>query len=213
MSPGAERTGTRSYAPADDADKMQEEIGRLRELLEVAEAALGTLRDRCEDAEDGKAHLARLAVAGAQLHDSNDEGDCLDNLQDVLLNLIGTEEIAVWSVSADGQTLDLRASQGIDRERWRKVAVSEGPLGRAVTTREIVAPGETAAGAPTVCIPLLLGERVLGVVAVFRLLPHRSGLGPQDDDVFRLVRRQAAFALYCAGGPWQDAGKVGDGQR
>jgi GAF domain-containing protein len=210
MSDG-ERAGARSFAPAEGVEALSEEVRRLRELLEVAESAIVTLRDRHEDAEEGKAHLARLAVASAQLHDSCEEAECLHNLQDVLLNLVGTEQIGVWSLSADGRTLELRASQGIKTEPWQQVHVSAGPLGRAVTTKEIVVPGETASGEPTVCIPLMLGERVLGVVAVFRLLPHRSGLGPQDDDVFRLVRRQAAFALHSAGAPWLTIGKVGDG--
>jgi hypothetical protein len=211
MSDVGDRSRTQSFAPAESGTELQEDVRRLRELLDVAESALATLRDRCEDAEEAKAHLARLAVAGAQLHDSCDEEDCLHNLQDVLLNLIGTEQIGVWNLSADGRSLELRASQGIKTDPWKNIAVGEGPLGQAVTTKEIVVPGESAAGEPTVCIPLLLGERVLGVVAVFRLLPHRSGLGPQDDDVFRLVRRQAAFALYCSGGPWSETGKVGDG--
>jgi hypothetical protein len=199
---GGDRTGTHSYAPLASPEDLQQEIQRLRELVSVAESAISNLRDRCEDADEAKAHLARLTVASAQLHASTDPAESLRNLQDVLVNLIGSQEIAIWSLAADGCTLELRSSQGIKPERWRRVAVGEGPVGQAAASGVIVKPDQGDAGQPTVVIPLRLGRRVVGVVALFRLLPHRSGLGPQDEDVFQLVAEQAAFVLYCSGEPW-----------
>ncbi len=183
-----------------DADLQCE---RLRELLTVAEAAIATLRARCEDLEEDKAHLARLCVASVQLHELGScEADCLRSLQDVLINLVGSEQIAIWSASADGRRLELRASQGIDAEPWQTVTVGEGPVGKAAMSGEIARGSSDGAGQPTVCIPLLLGRRVVGVVAVFGLLAHRSGFTPRDQDIFRLLAQQAGLALCCAGGPW-----------
>ncbi|MBN2576952.1 MAG: GAF domain-containing protein [Deltaproteobacteria bacterium] len=209
MTGGGDRTGTLSYAPVASPEDMEQEIQRLRELVGVAESAIQTLRDRCEDADEAKAHLARLAVASARLHESADSAECLGNLQDVLLNLVGSEEIAVWSLSSDGRTLELRASRGIGPEPWQRVTVGEGAVGQAAESGDVVRPSQAAAGQPTVAIPLRLGRRVVGVVAVFRLLPHRSGLGPQDEDVFELVAQQAAFALCCSGEPWAAKGRDG----
>jgi hypothetical protein len=199
---GSDRTGTRSYTPLASTEDLQQEIQRLRELVGVAESAIQTLRDRCEDADEAKAHLARLSVASAQLHASTEPAQSLRNLQDVLVNLIGSQEIAIWSLAPDGRTLELRSSEGINPEPWQRVAVGEGPVGQAAASGEISKSGQAGAGQPTVVIPLRLGQRVVGVVALFRLLPHRSGLGPQDEDVFQLVAEQAAFALCCSGEPW-----------
>jgi hypothetical protein len=193
------------------AEDSQQEIARLRELVTVAEAAIRSLQDRCEDLEEYRAHLGRLCVAGAQLHDSEEPAESLRNLQDVLVNLLGSEQIAIWSMSADGHCLELRASLGIEVEPWRTVKMGEGVVGKAVANGEIAMPGSTAAGQPSLCIPLFLGRRVVGAVAVFRLLSHRSGFGPLDQDVFRLISRQAAFPLCCAGGPWHAARRAGDG--
>lgn len=211
MTASDDRTGSLAPAPVTGAEELEREVRRLRELLAVAEAAIQSLRDRCEDAEEARANLAQLAVASARLHETDEQAESLRNLQDLLLNLVGAEQIAIWSLSADGRTLDLRASQGIDAEPWRSVAVGEGALGKAVATGDIVVQVQTGAGQPTVCIPLTLGQRVVGAVAVFRLLPHRSGLGPQDENVFRLVSQQAAFALGRSGEPWGATRKVGDG--
>jgi hypothetical protein len=197
--------------PDSEARDPSSELVRLRERLGVVEASITALQDRCEDLEEDRAHLGRLCVASVQLHETGSESDCLRNLQDVLVNLIGSEQIAVWCSSIDGRRLELRASQGIDIEPWRTVQVGEGTVGKAAATGEIVVAEAPSPGQPTVCIPLVLGRRTVGAVAVFRLLAHHSGFTPRDQDVFRLVSRQAGFVLCCAGGPWELARRVGDG--
>jgi len=206
-------------------EETHEEVQRLKELVDVAEAAIGTLRGRCDeaaaaisalrdrsdDAEESRAHLARLAVASARLHESDVEAECLQNLQDVLVNLIGTEQIAIWCPSADGRSFELRASLGIDPELWQKVAADEEMLGKAVASGEVVMVEPAREGRPTVYIPLLIGRQVVGMVAVFRLLPHRGRLGPKDDDVFRLVSKQAGFALRCSGEAWGPSRRASNG--
>jgi hypothetical protein len=225
MSAGNDKTGRGETLASMGGTDTRPDVVRLRELIDVAEGAIGTLRGRCddaaaaistlrdrsEDAEEAKAHLARLAVASARLHESDVEADSLRNLQDVLVNLIGTEQIAVWSLSADGRSLALRASQGIDSGPWKQVAVDQGLLGKAASSGEVVTEEQPGGGQPSVCIPLLVGRRLVGVVAVFRLLPHRGRLGRRDNDVFQLVSLQAGFALLCSGEPWGPARKVGDG--
>lgn len=201
MRPGTDQPAGQEPAPA--AEDLRLECERLRELLTVAESAISTLRARCEDLEEDKVHLGRLCVASVQLHEVGaGEADCLRSLQDVLVNLVGSERIAIWSMSPDGRRLDLRASQGIDAEPWGRVEVGEGAVGKAAASGEVDLAETSGPGQPTVCIPLLLGRRVVGVVAVFGLLAHRSGLAPRDQDIFRMISQQAAFALHCAGGPW-----------
>ena len=203
MSSSADRHDGQPPAPTGATEDLCRECKQLRELVAVAESAIETLRARCEDLEEDKAHLGRLCVASVQLHElGGGESDCLRNLQDLLVNLIGSEQIAIWSMTPDGRRLELRASHGIDAEPWRTVTVGEGTVGQAAATGEISPVDADGPGQPRVCIPLLLGRRVAGVVAIFGLLPHRSGLAPRDQDVFRLISRQAAFALSCAGGPW-----------
>ena len=47
------------------------------------------------------------------------------------------------------------------------------------------------------CIPLHFDGRLLGVVAIFRLLPQKTGLVALDHELFDLLATHAARALYC----------------
>ena len=211
MTLDGEGTGSVERAPVFGAGETPGETRRLREALARAEATIQSLQERCEDLEDDKAQLGLLCVASAQLHASTAHDECLRNLQDVLVNLIGSEEIAIWSFSTDRHTLELRAGQGIDGDAWRNVTVGEGMVGKVAASGELLAPGPAGAGQPTVCIPLKLGDEVVGVVAVFRLLPHRSGFRPHDHEVFGLVAKQAAFALACSDELWRAGERTRDG--
>ncbi len=187
---------------AASLEELRAEVARLTSRLANAESSLLALREHCESLEAAKARMARLCVASAQLHATADPIGCLSNIQDIIFNLVGSEETGIWGLSPDGRCLELRASQGIDVERWRLVPVGEGDLGTAACTGHIVVPEAPAAGQPSACVPLRAGEHVVGAIAVFSLLPQRSSLGPHDCEVFELLARQAAFVLGYAGGPW-----------
>ena len=125
-------------------------------------------------------------------------------IQEIIINLVGSEEIAILEVDGPG-TLTLRASFGIDDSRWRRVALDDGRIGRTVAAgvpwaREGPAsndPGDPDEGL-TACIPLCLDGRVIGVIAVFRLLPHKTHLEEVDHEIFGLFATHGAIALYSA---------------
>jgi hypothetical protein len=48
-------------------------------------------------------------------------------------------------------------------------------------------------------VPLKLEGKVMGVIAIFRLLPQKGGIEDLDRELFDLLATQAAFALYCTG--------------
>ena len=49
----------------------------------------------------------------------------------------------------------------------------------------------------TACIPLRVGDRATGAIAIFRLLPQKvDGLGVLDHELFDLLASQAGVALY-----------------
>jgi GAF domain-containing protein len=50
----------------------------------------------------------------------------------------------------------------------------------------------------TACVPLKLQERVIGVIAVFQLLPQKARIEPVDRELFELLATAAAAALYCS---------------
>jgi transcriptional regulator with GAF, ATPase, and Fis domain len=77
-------------------------------------------------------------------------------------------------------------------------------IGRAVRSGRVYLAGkENAAGATaeesslTACIPLKLDDEVIGAIAIFQLLQHKSALEDLDYEMFDLLATHAATALYC----------------
>lgn len=156
------------------------------------------------EVERQNANLANLYVASDQLHGTLDRGRVLEVIQEILANLVGSEETAVFERDEAGGALRLVSSNGIEREAFAHVACGEGVIGRVVATGETWIAGEGGAAggrdeALTACVPLRLEDRVTGAIAIFRLLPQKNGLEACDRELFDLLATHAAVALYCAG--------------
>jgi len=84
------------------------------------------------------------------------------------------------------------------------VPLGRGVIGRCARTGQMYLAGrDDDAGlrpeerAMSACIPLHYDGRLLGAVAIFRLLPQKSGLVALDHELFELIATHAARALYC----------------
>lgn len=152
------------------------------------------------------AHLVRLRVATQRLHETLQPLALLDILQDLLVNLVGSEMLGIFEL--DGAELVLRVSLGIDAERFRRVPLGdEGPMGRAARTgaswlEELMEEGSARSRTegPRACVPLRLGGHVLGMMVLFGLLPHKPRLEPEDRELLELLSAEGGRALYCARG-------------
>ncbi len=197
--------------------ELQRDIGALLERLSALEVERSRLEQEVEQrtermttqfalVERQNADLAGLYVASYRLHESLEREEVLGVIQEVLANLVGSEEIAVYELSPDGQTLNAVRSSGVDEARLGSLPAREGLIGRAVASGAIWAHGEAPGGALlpheadlTACIPLTLFGRVTGLIAVFRLLKQKAALTRVDKELFELLSTHAATALYCAG--------------
>jgi hypothetical protein len=83
---------------------------------------LGAVRGRRAAEHD----LASLYVASYRLHATLDRGEALSIVQDIICNLIGSEEIAIFEADDSGAGLSLVASSG------SSPALPPVPLGRGV---------------------------------------------------------------------------------
>ncbi len=161
-----------------------------------AEEDLQKLAQRCLEAEQQNSDLTHLFVASSRLHESLDRREVLSAIQEIVINLVGSEELAVFEVSEDGSTLELVDSFGVDKEKFGRIPLGLGSIGQVAAKGEPVLDG--AEEGLTACVPLMLGKQAVGAVAVFRLLPQkRGGLLPLDRDLFDVLRAQAGLALYC----------------
>ena len=175
------------------------ELGRLRVRLEEIQDDNQQYSDEFQRIEQQSSNLSNLYVASYQLHSSVDRRAVLQTIQEIVINLIGSEEIAVFECGADGRFRMIAAS-GVDEWTFAPFGIGEGPIGCHLVDGEPYI-NRSVAIQPnniTACVPLKIGDRIIGAIAVFRLLAHKPGLESLDHELFALLAVHASTALYCA---------------
>jgi hypothetical protein len=203
-----------------DIRRLQEEVTSLRAVAELhqrehhqLESQLERVRKETErdsaryaEIEQQNSNLANLYVASYRLHGTLDRKEVLAAIQEIIANLIGSEDAAIFEVDRERKALGFVAGFGVAPERCPEVALGSGIIGRAAETGEIyvAGPGAAADAAAhesdlTACIPLCLDGTVTGAIAIFKLLPQKPGVEDIDRELFELLATHAATALYCSG--------------
>jgi len=178
-----------------------------RDLLVENERLMSHLASEVEarfaDVEIANANLANLYVASHSIHLSLDREHVLSSVHEVIVNLIGCEEFAILEAPPAGGLPMVTSSRGLSAERCAALMADEGCIGESIRTATTwvddgCAPAEGAEAGLTACIPLEIDGRVLGAIAIFRLLAHKDGLTALDHELFGLLATHAASALYCS---------------
>jgi len=166
-----------------------------RQRIIEHEKALRAADERQREVESQNLELTNLYVAGLRLHATLQREDVLTAIEEIVVNLIGSEQFAVFEVGADGGLM-LATSFGVDPAAWRTVPADRGPIGNTVVRGETwIAPAGPDAN-PIACVPLRLDGRAIGAIAIFRLLGHKPRLDAVDHALFELLSTQAGLALH-----------------
>lgn len=184
-----------------ELDRQRAEGERLqRQLDEIARANQISL-DRYQAVAAQNASLANLYVATYQLHCTADREQVLGSMQEVIANLIGCEELAIFERDGKG-VLTLARAFGLDHAKLAAAQAGHGIVGRVAASGELYVAGNGSGDAGSLhevsaCVPLKVDSRVIGVVALFRLLPQKSeGFNELDHELLNLLATQGATALY-----------------
>ncbi len=185
-------------------DRQRQERIRLQRQIAEIEADNKRFSYEFNEIEHQNSNLANLYVASYRLHGTLDRDEVLTTILEILINLVGSEEIAVFEMESGGSALNLVASYGIDEERYQTVSLGSGILGRVAATGDSHFDDEkkdTSGNEEsiTACIALKIDGRVTGLITVFKLLPQKPGLEPVDHEMFELLATHAATAIYCTG--------------
>jgi len=182
-----------------ERDQAVVELGRLRMRFAATEQENYQYLEQYHQIEQHSSNLSNLYVASYQLHTSVDRQVVLNTIQEIVINLIGSEEVAIFEVD-EYDRFQLASSFGIDDQRRQSFTIGEGPIGQMLASGEVYAENfPMAARDPmTACVPLKIGSVVMGAIVVFRLLPHKPALERVDHELFELLAVHASTALYCA---------------
>ena len=203
-SPGRQAAAQTNESARDRLDRCQAEVVRLRRRADAAEAANLRLSAEHADLAEGLSVLTRLWVAASALHEAGNEDAALRALEEVMINLAGTEEFGVFEVE-DGGLVPLHAF-GVADGRLRPHApagvvaevVRSGDAWRAESPHPDASDEPEQPCAPVACIPLRMGERVAGVVVVWSFLPQKMAFEPFDLELYALLAVRTAPALRAA---------------
>lgn len=156
-----------------EQDRHDERELGLRSTIAHLRSENERLAERQAAAEQRVGQLAQLHAALQQLHEAEDRDAVLTVIKEIIANLVGSESMAVYAMRADG-TLEQLDAIGVADES-----------------------GDTSAA--IVSVPLHMSGRVVGMIAIFRLLPQKPQLDAADHELFALLSRHAPLALHHAG--------------
>ncbi|HTQ07360.1 MAG TPA: GAF domain-containing protein [Polyangiaceae bacterium] len=196
------------------ADRAVRELVQKIELLEAeksdllsrttrAEAISHQFTTRVQEVESEFSNLANLYVASNQLHSSLSPRGVTRRIKEVLAQLVGAERYSMYLANEDGSELVPIASEGVPGGELLPVPVRGSRLGAVFESGEakVEEEGDPSHGEldrPAAVIPLVVDERVVGVIAIFSTLSQKKRFDAVDFELFRLLGQQAAAALVSA---------------
>lgn len=207
----AENTALRAQVASDRAmrdllrkiDQLEQEKKRLLSTVEEKEEITGQITNRFAEVESELESFANLYVASFQLHLSPTVPLVLRQVRELLGQLVGARSWAVYFLDVEARRLEAIAADGVDLASVPPVSlqdaapssVVEAAVERALLTGLAhVATGDSPA-APAACVPLMLGDRAVGVVVVYHLLEQKRRFLNVDHELFKLLGAHAAVAL------------------
>lgn len=195
-------TGTEEKEPRPEANSREGSAHGTRgitfDALRVRAQQL-SLREQLE-----RQHflLERLNVASARLLQAVELGDVYEAIGEIVGNLIGSEEVAIFQHHFANQTFSVVWSVGVEKETLQQFGMGAGLIGRTAhegtsqfrdrRTGTPLLPHETNL---TACIPLKLDREVIGVIVIFGLLPQKSGLEWADFELLKYLETYGAVAV------------------
>jgi GAF domain-containing protein len=190
------------------------EYDRLLQRLQTLEGENATLRAQVEaissqfsarvrEVESEFSNLANLYVASNQLHSSLTPRGVTRRIKEVLAQLVGAERYSMYLANPEGTELVPIAFEGVPGAELSPVPVANSQLGEVFKSgaSKIEEDGDPSQGAlerPAAIIPLVIDERIVGVIAIFSTLSQKTRFDAVDFELFRLLGQQAAAALVSA---------------
>jgi K+-sensing histidine kinase KdpD len=150
------------------------------------------LHEQLATLQEYATRLANLYVASYQLQGTVTRQRVLDGISEILINLIGSEDFAVYELRDEALTLACSFGPVDDESIYLRDRT--GMIWQSIETEELLL-GKPD-GDVVVCIPLKVDGTVSGVIAIFSLLAHKTELAPLDHELFALLGTHAATALY-----------------
>jgi nitrate/nitrite-specific signal transduction histidine kinase len=184
--------------------QMAGKLKALQDRVKQMEDENKALGDVCNHLRQQNEAISNLYVAKHRLHATLNPSEVMKIIEEILIELIGAKEYGILILEQRSNTLRLVAGRGIeDRLPSKTIPAGEGVIGDVAATGKPfffkpTGGAERSAFLPLATIPLKMDGKMMGVVVIFGLLPHKSGLSPIDHQLLELVAEHAPAALVSA---------------
>ncbi len=184
--------------------QMAGKLKALQDRVKQMEDENKALGDVCNHLRQQNEAISNLYVAKHRLHATLNPSEVMKIIEEILVELIGAKEYGILILEQKSNTLRLVAGRGIENRLPSKtIAAGEGVIGDVAATGKPfffkpTGGAERSTFLPLATIPLKMDGKMMGVVVIFGLLPHKSGLSPIDHQLLELVAEHAPAALVSA---------------
>ncbi len=180
-----------------EIERRRAEETQLRRRLAELDQEHRRLSDDYVAVVEQNSELASLFVAVERLHGSADRREVLTAVQEIVVNMVGSEELAVYQLDPSGG-LGLAHGFGLADARPDRFPLGAGTLGRVAASGIPFLAGRGASSEDpdlAAAIPLRREGRVAGVLAIWRLLGHKPFLTDLDRRLFAVLEAHAGRSL------------------
>jgi hypothetical protein len=188
-----------SFATPDK--EVLAQVVELENRLKQLEDENKELSSLCSELREQHEAIANLYVAKHRLHASFDATEIMNIVTEILVELAGIEKFAILFLEKKKNLLRRVSGQGAPKSS-ETVKVGEGLLGKVAEEGKpfYVESGSEGSppGSPLAIIPLKAEETTVGLIAVYKLLPHKTRFTPVDHQLLELVAEHAPQALLSA---------------
>lgn len=140
----------------------------------------------------------RLGAARKRLSACSGQADAIEAVREIVSNFLGSEEMALFDLHGD-KTRALW-SFGAEAEKCNLLealnAKALDGMVRGECQVQNVEAGRFPSGNAQAFVPLCLGGRTVGVLAILQLLPQKAGFDAADMRLLKLLSDEAGKALF-----------------
>lgn len=181
---------------SNEIESLREELARVQRELKLQTERTRNVQAKYDALQRENAQLANLYVSSYRLYQSLVPDDVIEVIKEIVINLIGSEEFAVYELAGD--KLTLLGSFGLAPD-----AVRDTRSALPLPAREAIDKGHAVAHAPPrdgvlACVPLRHDNRIAGAIVIYSLLEHKPALERLDHELFELLATHAVPALHCS---------------
>jgi hypothetical protein len=147
----------------------------------------------------------RLEAAQKRLRESVDQADAIEAIREIVTNLLGCEEIGLFTVSHGNERAGNRLlwSFGIDPQRHKTLdAFDQSALDRVLEGELHIAQvayegqGNHEDRPLRAFVPIGLHGRIVAVLVMLKLLPQKLGFDEADIKLVKLLSTEAGRCLF-----------------